>query len=88
RRRAEPTQSDCEDWQSGDTSSNSSYRQSHVSPGYAEYYERTYAEGYYAIQWEQVEKPLVRAILAEFARRGAMHSLDFACGTGRILQLH
>ncbi|WP_163078392.1 methyltransferase domain-containing protein, partial [Acinetobacter baumannii] len=43
---------------------------------------------YYAIQWEQVEKPLVRAILAEFARRGAMHSLDFACGTGRILQLH
>ncbi|MBN8939915.1 MAG: class I SAM-dependent methyltransferase [Rhizobiales bacterium] len=88
RRRAEPTQSDCEDWQSGNISSSTSYRQSHISPGYAEYYEKTYAEGYYAIQWEQVEKPLVRTILAGLAQRGAAHSLDFACGTGRILQLH
>lgn len=85
RTQAEPIQSDCEDWQSGN---GASYRQSHISPGYAEYYEKTYAEGYYAIQWEQVEKPLVRTILADLAARGAARSLDFACGTGRILQLH
>lgn len=88
RKRAGPIQPDCEDWQSGNASDDTSYRQSHISPGYAEYYEKTYAEGYYAIQWEQVEKPLVRKILAGLAAQGTTRSLDFACGTGRILQLH
>jgi O-antigen/teichoic acid export membrane protein/SAM-dependent methyltransferase/thymidylate kinase len=65
-----------------------SYRDSHTAPGYARYYERTFAEGYYAQLWRDVERPLVRAILSDLAGRGASRSLDFACGTGRILALH
>lgn len=73
--------------QSGSAGS-SSYRDSHSSPGYSQCYERTFEQGYYAHLWRSVERPLVNAILADLAARGATRSLDFACGTGRILQLH
>ncbi len=66
----------------------SSYRDSHSNPGYSRCYERTFEQGYYAHLWRGVERPLVSAILADLASRGATRSLDFACGTGRILQLH
>ncbi|MCZ0737148.1 class I SAM-dependent DNA methyltransferase [Phreatobacter sp. AB_2022a] len=66
----------------------SSYRDSHSAPGYARLYDRTFAEGYYARLWNDVERPLVQSILAGLAAGGARRSLDFACGTGRILALH
>lgn len=65
-----------------------SYRDSHSAPGYARLYDRTFAEGYYAQLWHDVERPLVQSILTGLAARGAYRSLDFACGTGRILALH
>lgn len=65
-----------------------SYRECHMSPGYAQIYERTFTEGYYAQLWRTVERPLVQSILADLAARGARRSFDFACGTGRILALH
>ena len=65
-----------------------SYRTSHSSSGYARQYDRTFSEGYYAIEWEQVERPLVKQVLACLAAQGAKRSLDFACGTGRILEVH
>ncbi|MGO4736751.1 methyltransferase domain-containing protein [Bosea sp. 2KB_26] len=65
-----------------------SYRVGSTGAGYGRRYVRTFAEGYYAINWREVEAPLLRAIFARLAARGASRSLDFACGTGRILELH
>lgn len=62
------------------------YRASHSSPGYGLRYLGTYSSGYYAALWEQVEKPMLQALLPrdEFVKESA---LDFACGTGRITNL-
>lgn len=65
-----------------------SYQDSHSSPGYGELYERTYREGYYRAQWERIERPLLRRLLAVTHAEGARTTLDFACGTGRILAEH
>lgn len=65
-----------------------SYRVGSIGAGYGRRYVRTFAEGYYAINWREVEAPLLRGIFARLAARGASRSLDFACGTGRILELH
>lgn len=64
-----------------------SYRDSHRRPGYGRYYDRTYEHGYYAEQWRRVERPLLDRILRRLHDRGARSLLDFACGTGRILEL-
>jgi SAM-dependent methyltransferase len=85
---AEPTIRACEHPAEAGDGGSSSYRDSHNSPGYSQCYERTFEQGYYAHLWREVERPLVSAILADLAGRGATRSLDFACGTGRILQLH
>ncbi len=62
------------------------YRASHSDPGYGLLYLGTYSSGYYAALWDQVEKPLLQALLPrpEFVKESA---LDFACGTGRITNL-
>lgn len=65
-----------------------SYRRGSTGEGYGRRYVRTFAEGYYAIHWRKVEAPLLREVLTGLATRGATRSLDFACGTGRILELH
>lgn len=65
-----------------------SYRVGSTGAGYGRRYVRTFAEGYYAINWREIEAPLLREIFARLAARGASRSLDFACGTGRILELH
>ncbi|MCA9653405.1 MAG: class I SAM-dependent methyltransferase [Myxococcales bacterium] len=64
-----------------------SYRDSHRRPGYGRYYERTYEHGYYAEQWRRIERPLLAGMLRELHDHGARSLLDFACGTGRILEL-
>jgi O-antigen/teichoic acid export membrane protein/SAM-dependent methyltransferase len=65
-----------------------SYREGSTGAGYGRRYVKTFAEGFYAMQWRQIEGPLLRNIFARLAARGATRSLDFACGTGRILELH
>jgi ubiquinone/menaquinone biosynthesis C-methylase UbiE len=63
------------------------YRSCHASLDAASGYERTYASGYYAAQWEQLEKPLVARLFAELQASGAARMLDMACGQGRITLL-
>lgn len=65
----------------------SDYRESHNSSGYGEIYRRTYAVGYYAAQWEHIERPLLREVFQELRGTGCRSYLDFACGTGRILEV-
>ena len=66
----------------------SNYRLSHKSKGYGEHYEKTYSHGYYMYQWEELEKPILKEILLKFKNEGKNRSLDFACGTGRILNVN
>lgn len=63
------------------------YRTSHASSEYGKRYSRTYSQGYYYHQWEQIEKPILKDLLDEQRRRGAKSLLDFACGCGRILSV-
>lgn len=63
------------------------YRDSHRRPGYGRYYDETYQRGYYAEQWRRVERPLLAGLLRDAYDAGARSLLDFACGTGRILEL-
>lgn len=62
-----------------------SYRTSHASPGHGAYYSKTYEHGYYAHQWQLIERPLLRSVFAKIKNREKVRYLDFACGTGRIL---
>ncbi len=63
------------------------YRGSHTAVGYGETYDRTYREGYYKEQWDQLEQPLLRSVFSDLRASGAETYLDFACGTGRILSV-
>lgn len=63
------------------------YRTSHASLGYGKIYQQTYQSGYYAAQWEHIEKPLLRRIFQRLHLAGNRRYLDFACGTGRILKV-
>jgi len=65
------------------------YRLSHVDPGCGERYDELYRPGSgLAFYWTHFERPYLEA---QFARLAAAHPggryLDFACGTGRILEL-
>ncbi|MFN0179403.1 MAG: class I SAM-dependent DNA methyltransferase [Gemmatimonadales bacterium] len=64
-----------------------SYRHSHQADGYGATYERTYGEGYYRVQWEEIERPLLTAVFEDLRHDGARSLLDFACGTGRVTLL-
>jgi ubiquinone/menaquinone biosynthesis C-methylase UbiE len=60
------------------------YRDCHTGNDAAQGYQRTYASGYYAAQWERLEKPLLASLFAERKAAGARRMLDIACGQGRI----
>lgn len=64
-----------------------SYRTSHASEGYGQHYSKTYEQGYYAHQWQLIEKPLFMKVLEQLKNRDSSKYLDFACGTGRILSV-
>ena len=61
------------------------YTLSHSSLGYGKRYSLTYYKGYYFIQWNKLEKPILFDILSKHASDKNSSILDFACGTGRIL---
>jgi SAM-dependent methyltransferase len=60
------------------------YRTCHRGDDAARGYERTYASGYYAAQWELLEQPLLAKLFEERRAAGGRRMLDFACGQGRI----
>lgn len=64
-----------------------SYKTSHSSKDYGKIYSKTYENGYYAYQWQHIEKPLLETIFINAINVGAKKYLDFACGTGRILNI-
>ena len=68
-------------------SKSTSYRDSHSAVGYGQRYVRTYSEGYYYEQWQRIERPILESIFAEARDDGVQKTLDFACGTGRILSV-
>jgi SAM-dependent methyltransferase len=60
------------------------YRTCHTGDEAALGYQRTYESGYYAAQWERLEKPLLKRLFEQERKRGARRMLDIACGQGRI----
>jgi SAM-dependent methyltransferase len=60
------------------------YAKSHASEGYGQHYSKTFRKGFYALEWEQIEKPLLQRILRAIPGVEGMTALDFACGTARI----
>jgi SAM-dependent methyltransferase len=65
------------------------YRHSHVNTGRGAYYDRLYRPGRaLAFYWDHFEEPFLRERFAALRdRHPAGRYLDFACGTGRILQV-
>lgn len=63
------------------------YRTSHASGDAAAEYRRTYSQGYYAAQWQRLERPLIEKLFQELSNQGSRRMLDLACGQGRITLL-
>jgi SAM-dependent methyltransferase len=62
------------------------YRYSHTAPGAGQRYDALFAEDRYdGWIWEK-EQEVLRGIVRAYATPGHFRLLDFACGTGRVLQ--
>ena len=61
-----------------------SYVKSHASTGYGQRYKTTFQSGYYGIEWDKIERPLLDRIFSEIEEVNNKSAFDFACGTGRI----
>ncbi|HEY3306287.1 MAG TPA: class I SAM-dependent methyltransferase [Candidatus Binatia bacterium] len=64
-----------------------SYRDSHTSKACAADYEAHYARGRGYLYWQHFEKPYLEKLFARLGKEIPGRYLDFACGTGRVLQL-
>lgn len=64
-----------------------SYRESHTTADYGQKYSESYRTGYNYMQWSRAELPLLKKILLELKQNADQRYLDFACGTGRILEV-
>ncbi len=62
-----------------------SYRESHTQKGKGEAYDKSHENKYDSIIWSDFVKPYLKNILRNSSEKGAKKYLDFACGTGRIL---
>ena len=62
------------------------YKSSHSAQGYGSRYAKTYSEGYYYHQWLGIEKNLIIKLFEKYTEKNHEY-LDFACGTGRILNV-
>lgn len=63
------------------------YRDSHMAATCAADFEAHYARGRGYFYWQYFEKPYLETLFARLAKESPGRYLDFACGTGRILQL-
>jgi ubiquinone/menaquinone biosynthesis C-methylase UbiE len=67
--------------------SGASYGDSHIAPACADDYDAHYARGRGYFYWQFFEKPYLDRLFARLGKEFPGRYLDFACGTGRILQL-
>jgi len=63
------------------------YRDSHTGSDCAADYEAHYTRGRGYFYWQYFEKPYLKKLFARLGKEFPGRYLDFACGTGRILQL-
>jgi len=63
------------------------YLKSHAAEGYGRRYKSTFEAGYYGIEWQHIERPLLSKLVAQLDGIESCSCLDFACGTGRITSL-
>jgi SAM-dependent methyltransferase len=63
------------------------YRSSHLAPDCPAKFDWHYAWGEGHLYWQNFEKPYLAKLFARLEQECPGRYLDFACGTGRILQL-
>jgi SAM-dependent methyltransferase len=63
------------------------YRRSHLAPDCAAKFDGHYTWGKGQLYWQNFEKPYLENLFARLRQECPGRYLDFACGTGRILQL-
>jgi ubiquinone/menaquinone biosynthesis C-methylase UbiE len=63
------------------------YRTSHMAPQRGRDYDARYNAGATSFYWEHFERPCLEQLFARLSKRHSQRYLDFACGTGRILEL-
>ena len=63
------------------------YRSSHLEPDCATRFDGHYTSGRGHLYWENFEKPYLQKLFDRLGKEHPVRYLDFACGTGRILQL-
>ena len=65
----------------------SDYRSSHLDPTCPAQFEGHYRTGHGYVYWNNFEKPYLEKLFARLGREHPGRYLDFACGTGRIMEL-
>lgn len=65
----------------------SDYRNSHLGTQRGILYDQRYREGAEYFYWKYFEKPYLVALFAQLGHQYPGHFLDFATGTGRILEI-
>jgi len=63
------------------------YRVSHLGPDCAAKFDGHYTRGRGQLYWQNFEKPYLEKLFTRLGQEYPGRYLDFACGTGRILQL-
>jgi SAM-dependent methyltransferase len=63
------------------------YRYSHLAPDCATRFDGHYTSGRGHLYWQNFEKPYLEKLFTRLGQKHPGRYLDFACGTGRILQL-
>jgi SAM-dependent methyltransferase len=63
------------------------YRTSHLDPDCPRRFDGHYVYGHGKLYWEHFERPYLEGLFARLGRQAPGRYLDFACGTGRIMQL-
>jgi SAM-dependent methyltransferase len=63
------------------------YRSSHLDPTCPAQFDGHYKHGHGYVYWNNFEKPYLENLFARLGREHPGRYLDFACGTGRIMQL-
>ena len=64
-----------------------SYRESHRGAGRGDLYDSRYSMGAEAFHWLHIERPFLLRLFDDVAQTSRGPLLDFACGTGRILEV-
>jgi SAM-dependent methyltransferase len=63
------------------------YQCSHLHASCGEAYDERYDQGALELYWRVFERPVLERLFSRARANGAAEYLDFACGTGRVLQV-